>query len=124
MVIREMKNNNTENVDYHPIKFIDHLDRNKHIVLLFDNEKYAYWIISRDLLNGLKNNESRIFFTPDDPETVEERLSFEGIGMNIIKPKKSLSIYDIEKSYDNKLDIFKTQTYKIRSDIYIKISIR
>lgn len=39
MVIREMKNNNTENVDYHPIKFIDHLDRNKHIVLLFDNEK-------------------------------------------------------------------------------------
>ena len=124
MVIREMKNNNTENVDYHPIKFIDHLDRNKHIVLLFDNEKYAYWIISRDLLNGLKNNESRIFFTPDDPETVEERLSFEGIDMNIIKPKKSLSIYDIEKSYDNKLDIFKTQTYTKRSDIYIKISIR
>jgi hypothetical protein len=58
------------------------------------------------------------------PETVEERLSFEGIDMNIIKPKKSLSIYDIEKSYDNKLDIFKTQTYTIRSDIYIKISIR
>jgi hypothetical protein len=44
--------------------------------------------------------------------------------MNIIKPKKSLSIYDIEKSYDNKLDNFKTKTYKIRSDIYIKISIR
>lgn len=87
-------------------------------------KKYAYWIISRDLLNGLKNNESRIFFTPDDPETVEERLSFEGIDMNIIKPKKSLSIYDIEKSYGNKLDIFKTQTYTQRSDIYIKISIR
>lgn len=47
MVIRgRWKIMNTENVDYHPIKFIDHLDRNKHIVLLFDNEKYAYWIIS------------------------------------------------------------------------------
>lgn len=47
MVIRgRRKIMNTENVDYHPIKFIDHLDRNKHIVLLFDNEKYAYWIIS------------------------------------------------------------------------------
>lgn len=76
------------------------------------------------LLNGLNNNKSCIFFNPDDPETVEERLSFEGIDMNIIKPKKSLSIYDIEKSYDNKLDIFKTQTYTKRSDIYIKISIR
>ena len=122
MVIREMKNNNTENVDYHPIKFIDHLDRNKHIVLLFDNEKYAYWIISRDLLNGLKNNESRIFFTPDDPETVEERLSFEGIDMNIIKPKKSLSIYDIEKTYDNKLDIFKTNIYEKKRYLYKNIN--
>ena len=97
-----------ENVDYHPIKFIDHLDRNKHIVLLFDNEKYAYWIISRYLLNGLNNNESCIFFTSDDPKTVEDRLSLEGIDVNLFKQKNSLSIYNIEKSYNYKLDILST----------------
>lgn len=96
---------NTENVDYHPIKYIGHLDRHKHIVLLYDNEKYAYWIISRYILNGLNNNESCIFFTSDDPKTVEERLSLEGIDVNLFKQKNSLSIYNIEKSYNDKLDI-------------------
>ena len=99
---------NTENVDYHPIKYIDHLDRHKHIVLLYDNEKYTYWIISRYLLNGLNDNESCIFFTSDDPKTVEERLSLEGIDMNLFKQKNSLSIYNIEKSYNYKLDILST----------------
>ena len=99
---------NTENVDYHPIKYIDHLDRHKHIVLLYDNEKYAYWIISRYILNGLNNNESCIFFTSDDPKTVEERLSLEGIDVNLFKQKNSLSIYNIEKSYNDKLDILST----------------
>jgi hypothetical protein len=32
---------NRENLDYHPIKYIEQLDRHKHIVLLYDNEKYA-----------------------------------------------------------------------------------
>jgi MEDS: MEthanogen/methylotroph, DcmR Sensory domain len=99
---------NTENVDYHPIKYIGHLDRHKHIVLLYDNEKYAYWIISRYILNGLNNNESCIFFTSDDPKTVEERLSLEGIDVNLFKQKNSLSIYNIEKSYNDKLDILST----------------
>ena len=99
---------NTENVDYHPIKYIGHLDRHKHIVLLYDNEKYAYWIISRYILNGLNNNESCIFFTSDDPKTVEERLSLEGIDVNLFKQKNSLSIYNIEKSYNYKLDILST----------------
>ena len=99
---------NTENVDYHPIKYIDHLDRHKHTVLLYDNEKYAYWIISRYLLNGLNDNESCIFFTSDDPKTVEERLSLEGIDVNLFKQKNSWSIYNIEKSYNYKLDILST----------------
>ena len=99
---------NTENVDYHPIKYIDHLDRHKHIVILYDNEKYAYWIISRYILNGLNNNESCIFFTSDDPKTVEERLSLEGIDVDSFKQKNSLSIYNIEKSYNYKLDILNT----------------
>lgn len=99
---------NTENVDYHPIKYLDHLDRHKHIVLLYDNEKYVYWIISRYILNGLNNNESCIFFTSDDPKTVEERLSLEGIDVNLFKQKNSLSIYNIEKSYNYKLDILST----------------
>jgi len=79
------------------------LNRHKHIVLLYDNEKYAYRIISGYILNGLNNNES-FFFTSDDPETVKEKLSLEGIDVNLFIQKNSLNIYNIEKSYNDKLD--------------------
>ena len=95
---------NAENANYRPIKFLDQVEGNNHIVLLYDSQKYAYLIIARYLLNGLKKQESCIFFTSDEPEAIEERLSVEGIDVNSHKEKNSLRIHRIDRSYANKLD--------------------
>jgi hypothetical protein len=95
----------SEKASYRPIKFLDRLEGNNHIVLLYEDQKYADLIIARYLLNGLQKGESCIFFTPDDPKTVEERLSAEGIDVGSYKKTNALRIYHIERSDNNKLDV-------------------
>jgi hypothetical protein len=95
---------NTEKANYRPISFLDQMEGNNHIVLLYDNQKYAYLIISRYFLNGLKKGESCVFFTADEPEAIEERLYAAGIDVNLFKQKNSLRIYRIDRSYSNKFD--------------------
>ena len=56
-----------ENTDYHPVKFLDELQGNNHIVLLYDDEKFGDLMIARYFLNGLKKEQSCIFFTDEDP---------------------------------------------------------
>ncbi len=95
-------------VNYYPMKFIDQMERNKHMVLLYDSKEYAYWIISRYFLNGFENRESCILFTADKPEIIEEQLAKEGIDVDLYKKKHSLRVYQIERSDDNKRDILAT----------------
>ncbi|NOJ27118.1 MAG: hypothetical protein DA330_03810 [Nitrososphaera sp.] len=90
--------------EYHPIKFLDRLEGNNHILLLYDNQEYADLIIARYFLNGLEKEESCIFFTADKPEIIEKRLSAQGIDVDYYKKKNSLRIYRIEMSDANKLD--------------------
>ncbi|MEW6604238.1 MAG: MEDS domain-containing protein [Thermoproteota archaeon] len=94
--------------EYRPAKFLDRLEGNNHIVLLYDDAKYADMIIARYFLNGLEKGESCIFFTPDDPKKIEERLSAQGIDVNLYKKKNSLRIFCIERSDENKLDTLAT----------------
>jgi hypothetical protein len=96
----------TEKANYRPIKFLDRMERNNHIVLLYDNEEYADLVISRYLLNGLQKGESCIFFTADKPEIIEERLSGEGIDVDSYKQTNSLRIFRIERSDADKFDKF------------------
>jgi hypothetical protein len=100
---------------YHPLTFVDRLEKNKHIMLLYDDQKYAFWIIARFFLNGLNNGESCIFFTSDDPNAVENRLNREGIDVRYYKNNNLLRIYTIERSDDNKLDILRVLKH-IRKD--------
>lgn len=93
-----------EKANYRPIKFLDRMERNNHIVLLYDNEEYADLVISRYLLNGLQKGESCIFFTADKPEIIEERLSAEGIDVDSYKQTNSLRIFRIERSDADKFD--------------------
>lgn len=95
-------------VNYHPMKFLDQMEKNKHLVLLYDSKAYAYWIISRYFLNGLQNRESCILFTSDKPEIIEEQLVNEGIDVDSYKKRHSLCIYQIEKSDENKRDLLAT----------------
>jgi MEDS: MEthanogen/methylotroph, DcmR Sensory domain len=100
---------NTEGESYRPIKFIDKMEGNNHIVLLYDNEKYADLVIARYLLNGLQRGESCIFFTSDKPETIEERLLAQGIDVDSYKWTNSLRVFCIESSdTNNKLDALET----------------
>lgn len=97
-----------EKANYRPIKFLDRMERNNHIVLLYDNEEYADLVISRYLLNGLQKGESCIFFTADKPESIEERLSAEGIDVDSYKQTNSLRIFRIERSDADKFDALGT----------------
>lgn len=87
-----------EKTSYRPLKFLDRLEGNNHIVLLYDDSKYADLIIARYLSNGLKKGESCIFFTSDNPETVRKKLSTEGIDPD------SLRIFQITRDFENELD--------------------
>jgi hypothetical protein len=99
----------TEGASYRPIKFLDKMEGNKHIVLLYDNEKYADLVIAKYLLNGLQKGESCIFFTSDKPETIEERLFAKGIDVDSYKRTNSLRVFCIESSdTNNKLDALST----------------
>ena len=90
--------------DYRPIKFLDRLEGNNHIVLLYDNQDYADLVISRYFLNGLQKGESCIFFTPDDPKAIEKRLTAKGIDVQKYTKANSLRIFQIEKGDESKRD--------------------
>lgn len=94
--------------EYRPARFLDRLEGNKHIVLLYDDVKYADAIIARYFQNGLEKGDSCIFFTPDDPEAVEQRLAAQGIDVSLHKKKNSLRVFFIERSDENKLDTLAT----------------
>ena len=88
--------------DYRPMKFVDRMERNKHIILLYDDQKYAYWILGRYFHNGLAKGQSCIFFSPNSSEIMERRLSAEGIDVRSFKMKDRLRIFEVERSDDNK----------------------
>jgi hypothetical protein len=93
---------------YRPVKFLDRLEGNNHIVLLYDDQKYADMIIARYLSNGLKKGESCIFFTADEPKAIEKRLAAQGIDVASYKNKNLLRIFSIERSDSNKTDVLST----------------
>src|SRR5437870_13282623 len=103
-----MDNKNKNDLkNYRPMKFVDQMERNKHILLLYDDQKYAYWIICRYFHNGFTKGESCIFYTADRPEIIEKQLSAGGIDVNLFKQKNLLRIYEIETS-ENKHDMLHT----------------
>ncbi len=101
--------------NYRPLTFVDQLEKNRHIVLLYDDQKYAFRIIARYFLNGLTNGESCIFFTSDNPDEIEKRLNKEGIDVRFYKNNNLLRIYTIERSDENKHETLNTLRH-IRKD--------
>ncbi|HJY10150.1 MAG TPA: MEDS domain-containing protein [Nitrososphaeraceae archaeon] len=87
-----------EKTSYRPFKFLDRMEGNNHIVLLYDNPKYADLLMARYFSNGLKKGESCIFFTPDNPEQVRKRLSTQGIVID------SIRIFQVEGDNRNRSD--------------------
>jgi hypothetical protein len=82
-----------ENADYHPVKFLDELEGNNHIVLLYDDEKFGDLMIARYFLNGLKEGQSCIFFTDEDPGPMEERLVAQGLDIEKCREANKFRTY-------------------------------
>ena len=97
-----------DKTSYRPFEYLDRMEGNNHIVLLYDNSKYADLIIARYLFNGLKKGESCIFFTSDNPKKVRKRLTVEGINAD------SLRIFQIERDNKNKPEASDTRVLNIR----------
>lgn len=100
-----------ETREYRPVKLLDRLEGNNHIVLLYDKQEYADLIIARYFQNGLEKGESCVFFTSDEPKAVEKRLTASGIDVESYKKKNMLRIFRIERSDEGKRDVLATLMY-------------
>lgn len=101
--------------NYRPVKLLDRLEGNNHIVLLYDKQEYGDLIIARYFRNGLEKGESCIFFTSDEPGAVEKRLAASGIDVDYYKKKNMLRVFRIERSDEGKRDVLATLKH-IRSE--------
>ena len=81
-----------EKSSYRPIKFLDRMEGNNHIVLLYEDQKYADLIIARYISNGLEKRESCIFFTTtatgtDEPDTIEKCFMLKALTLSCTSGK-------------------------------------
>jgi hypothetical protein len=95
------------NPEYRPIKFIDQLEGNKHIVLLYDNEDYADLIIARYFSKGLEKGESCVFFTDEDPKKIRRMLTSQGLDVERYEKANTLRIFQMPKpdSSNQQIDV-------------------
>jgi hypothetical protein len=96
------------NTEYHPVKFLDRLQGNKHIVMLYDDEKNADLIIARYFLDGFAKGHSCVFFTDKNSKAVEGRLTAAGVDVEKYKRAHRLRIFNIPTSDSGKTDVLAT----------------
>jgi hypothetical protein len=98
--------------NYHPVKFLDELEGNNHIVLLYDDETYGDMMIARYFQNGLNQGQSCIYFTDEAPDFVEVKLHAQGLDVEKYKRSNKLRVVQTQpppKSADvDVLEILKT----------------
>lgn len=94
--------------DYHPLRFLDRLEGNKHIVMLYDDESNADLMIARYFQNGLDIGGSCVFFTDRDPGIIERRLASQGIDVDRYKKENRLRVFAIPTSDEGKADFLAT----------------
>ena len=93
---------------YHPVKFLGRLEGNRHLVMLYDDERNADLIIARYFQDGIDQGGSCIFFTDEDPNSVRGRLSAQGMDVRGYEKKNRLRIFGIPTSDEGKGDFLTT----------------
>lgn len=93
---------------YRPLGFLGRLERNKHVVMLYDDEKQADSIIARYLTDGFENGESCVFLTDEDQVSTRRRLAAQGIEAGRYE-KKRLRIFQTLGSVSGKADVLDMQ---------------
>ena len=94
--------------EYHPAKFLDRLEGNKHLVMLYDDERNADLMIARYFLNGLNQGGSCIFFTDEDPESIKARFSAQGLHVERYESESRFRVFQVSKSDEDKGDFLAT----------------
>ncbi len=87
---------------YRPEGFINRLESNKHVVMLYDNDKRADSVIAQYLAEGFKKGASCIYFTDVDPAGIRKRLFAQGINVRRFEKENLLRIFRIPTSGDGK----------------------
>ena len=93
---------------YHPVEFLDRLEGNKHLVMLYDDEKNADLMIARYFLDGIEKGGSCVFFTDEDPKLIEGRLSAQGLDVERYGKEERLRVFRIPTSDEGKRDFLET----------------
>ncbi len=78
---------------YHPVRFLDRLEGNNHVVMLYDDEKNADLMIARYFQNGLNKGDSCVFLTDGDTRPVEGRLASEDIDVYRYVEENKLRVF-------------------------------
>ncbi len=97
-----------DRMEYHPVKFLDRLEGNKHLVMLYDDEMSADLMIARYFQNGLDMGGSCVYFTDQDPGAIERRLASQGIDVGRYKRENRLRVFAIPTSDEGKKDFLTT----------------
>ncbi len=89
-----------------PIKFIDDIKENKHIVLFYEEPEWAKIVEFRFIQNGLEKGEHCIYAMEEDPQFIETQMADYGIDIKKYKEKNLLHVYQNPSSYDYYKDGF------------------
>jgi hypothetical protein len=76
-----------------PLRFVNSLDTNKHILLLYDDSQHAKRIEFQFIGNGLAKGEHCIYATEEDPTFIKEEMAKHGIDVENFLDKGLLHIY-------------------------------
>ena len=94
---------------YHPVRFLDRLEGNNHMVMLYDDERNADLMIARYFQNGLNKGDSCIFLTDGDPKLTARRLASQGIDVDGYVKENRLRIFDTRSMAIGETDVLGAQ---------------
>ena len=85
----------------HPYRYIDAIDSQKHILLLYEEPEYAKILEFRFIYNGIMNNQPSIYAMHDDVKLIEEEMDSFGIDVSSAKKRGLLYVYNIPDPRDH-----------------------
>lgn len=81
-------------------KFVNDIEKNKHVVLFYDEIGWAKNIEFEFIKNGLEKGEHCIYALSESSDLVEKQMSDFGIDVKKFKDGNLLHVYQIPNSYD------------------------
>lgn len=83
-----------------PIKFINNISENKHIVLFYEEPEWAKMIEFEFIKKGLEKGEHCIYWMEDNTQFIEKQMADFRIDIKKYKAKNLLHVYQTPSSYD------------------------